>query len=259
MTRTVPSGLQTHLDGTTTSTATLWTITRQDAVVLRFTDHDRDIVFGGDTYKAAVGYQRTDINSSATLSVDSLDVSGILNSKEISESDLRVGRYDYAEVTISMVNWIYPDGDGIVGLRRGFFGEIIFDENSGTFSTELRGLSQVFSQNIIEQYGRLCRYDLGDGRCNKDNNTAILPPVIANNTAYAVGDVVRVREAFDDVATLHAPGVIDNDDDSQFAAVGTTGSEAAAADTNKLKNLVGNFRFQPAGGPTQNPSNSFIS
>jgi hypothetical protein len=52
---------------------------------------------------------------------------------------------------------------------------------------------------------------------------------------------------------------VDDDDDSQYAAVGTTGSDAAAADTNKLHHLAGNFRFQPVGGPTQNPSNSFVS
>ena len=192
MTRTVPSGLQTHLDGATTSTATLWRITRQDGAVLRFTDHDQDISFGGNVYAAAVGYQRTDISGSATLSVDSLDVEGILNSAEISETDLRGGRYDYAQVRIALVNWKDPDGDGEVSLRTGWFGEIIYDENSQSFSTELRGLTQVFQQNIIEAYGRPCRYNVGDGRCNRDNTVPILADEIRASTAYALGDVVRV-------------------------------------------------------------------
>ncbi len=58
MTRTVPAALQSHLDGATTSTATLWRITREDGVTFHFTDHDADIVFGGNTYVASVGYQR---------------------------------------------------------------------------------------------------------------------------------------------------------------------------------------------------------
>ncbi len=255
MTRTVGSGLQLHFDGSVARETTLWRVTRQDGVVLRLTSHDQDVVFGGNTYSASVGYQRTDLASGATLAVNSVDIQGILNAAAISDTDLAGGRYDYAEVRVSIVNWEDPDGDGEVSIAKGWFGEVVFDEVSGSFTTELRGLTQVFSQTIIEQFGRQCRYDIGNVRCT----LPILPPVIQASTAYAVGDVVRVRKPVTDIAALHAPGAVDDDDDSQFAAVGTTGSDAAAADTDKLKNLAGNFRFQPVGGPTQNPSNSFVS
>lgn len=255
MTRTVPSGLQSHLDGATTSTATLWHITRQDGAVLRFTDHDADITFDGNTYVAAVGYQRTDIASNATLAVDSLDVQGILNSAEIAETDLRGGRYDYAEVRISLVNWKDPDGDGEVSLRKGWFGEIIFDENSGTFSTELRGLSQVFSQNIVEQYGRNCRYDLGDGRCNRDNTLPILPDVLQASTTYAVGDIVRaprpgaaspaITEDYQDthyeVTTAGSTGTGVDNFPTSFATVATPATALAVDDTNTFSRAAGSF------------------
>jgi len=255
MSRTIPAGLQTHLDGETTHTATLWKITRTDAKVFLFTDHDADITFGGNLYRAAVGYERTEISSNELLDVDNLDIIGILNEKTIDESDLRGGRYDYAEVRISMVNFKDPDGDGEVSLKNGFFGEVIFDEYSGSFSTEMRGISQVYHQKIIELYGRRCRFNVGDDRCT----LPILPNLIKPSTAYVIGDELRVREIVADMVSIHTPGVVDDDDDSQFAAVGTTGSDAAAADTNKTKNLAANFRFQPVGGPSQNPSNSFIS
>lgn len=221
MTRTVPSNLQTHLDSTTTSTATLWQITRQDTAVLRFTDHDRDITFAGNVYKSAVGYQRTDIAANATLAVDSLDVQGILNAAEIAEADLRAGRYDYAEVRISLINWADPDGDGEVSLRKGWFGEIIFDENSGAFTTELRGLSQAFAQNIIEQYGRPCRYNFGDARCDRDKKFNIAAPLIADSTAYALGDVVRVPA----VGASSPPITVDfGDTVYRVSTAGTTGA-----------------------------------
>lgn len=255
MTRTVGSGLAIHWAGSTASETSLWQITRQDGVVLRLTSHDQDVTFGGNKYKASVGYQRTDLASGATLAVNSVDVQGILNDAVISDSDLAGGRYDYAEVRVSLVNWKDPDGDGETSIAKGFFGEAIFDEISGSFTTELRGLTQVYGQTIIEQFGRQCRFDIGDSRCT----LPILPDVIEASTAYVVGDVVRVRKPLDDIVSLHAPGVVDDDDDSQYAAVGTTGSDAAAADANKVRNLAANFRFQPVGGPTQNPSNSFVS
>ena len=58
---------------------------------------------------------------------------------------------------------------------------------------------------------------------------------------------------------LHTPGNVDDDDKSAFGAIGTTGSTAAAADTNKLNILTGDFRFTPINGPSENPSNSYIS
>ena len=68
-----------------------------------------------------------------------------------------------------------------------------------------------------------------------------------------------MRTAVEDVISLAWPGEVDDDDDSQFAAVGTTGSTASTADTNKLHHRSGNWRFQPVGGATESPSNSFGS
>jgi putative membrane protein len=49
MPKTLTPGMRAHLDGETTRLATIWQITRTDGVVFRFTDHDRDILFAGDT------------------------------------------------------------------------------------------------------------------------------------------------------------------------------------------------------------------
>ncbi|NNE83751.1 MAG: DUF2163 domain-containing protein [Alphaproteobacteria bacterium] len=187
----------------------MWQITRQDGVVLRLTSHDQDFVFGGNTYQAAVGYQRSDLASGTTLAVNSVDIEGILNAAAINGTDLSGGRYDYAQVRVSLVNWKDPDGDGETAIAKGFFGEVVLDEVSGSFSTELRGLTQVYAQTIIEQFGRQCRHDVGDSRCT----LPILPDAIQNNTAYAVGDVVRVRKPADDIAVLHAPGASQTDID----------------------------------------------
>ena len=71
MTRTVSAAHQTALDASTTSETTLWTVIPITLPNLYLTGHDQDIVFGGNTYLAAVGYQTTDLASNATLAVDS--------------------------------------------------------------------------------------------------------------------------------------------------------------------------------------------
>ena len=72
-------------------------------------------------------------------------------------------------------------------LRRGWFGEVVLTEQ-GVFRIELRGLTQALSQRIGELYSPECRADLGDHRCR----VPIQPPVVARETAYALGDHVRV-------------------------------------------------------------------
>ncbi len=172
-----------------TTLATCWRIARTDGEVFRFTDHDRDLLVEGELYQASTGYSRTAIASDADLAVDNLEVEGVFDSEAIAEEDLRAGRFDQAEVRIFLVNWADPT-QGVLRVRRGWFGEVVLGEQ-GSFRTELRGMTQALSQGIGELYGPECRADLGDGRCR----VPIEPPEIERDTAYALGDIVRVATA----------------------------------------------------------------
>lgn len=84
---------------------TIWKVTQRDGTVIGFTDLDRDIVIGATTYKANVGYNRTDIATSGALNVDNLEVSGPLAAPSLTEPDLSAGIWDFADVELSLVNW----------------------------------------------------------------------------------------------------------------------------------------------------------
>ena len=184
--KSVSTALAQHLASPVTTLATCWRITRTDGVELFFTDHDRDIVFDGDTYRASSGYSRTAIASDASLGVDNLEVEGVFDSAAITEEDLRAGLFDRAEVRVFLVNWVDP-AQGSLRMRRGWFGEAVLTEQ-GFFRTELRGMTQALQQRIGEIYSPECRADLGDPRCK----VPVAPPEIARATAYSVGDHVRV-------------------------------------------------------------------
>lgn len=185
--KTVSAGLQTHIDGTTTNLATLWRIVRKDTTQFFFTDHDKDIPFDGDVYIASSGYTRTAIANDVSLSVDNLDVEGIFNSAEITEVDVRAGKFDFAEIFISIINWDKV-ADGVIKMRRGHFGEVTLTKQ-GIFRTELRGLSQQLAQNVGELYQPECRADLGDSRCK----VPVDPALRQDTFAYVVGDFIRVN------------------------------------------------------------------
>jgi uncharacterized phage protein (TIGR02218 family) len=91
--------------------------------VLGFTDHVRDLEMDGVTYKAASGYTRTAIRSTADLAVDNLDFESVFADEGITEEDLRAGRYDFAEVPTFLVNYENLT-QGILKLRHGWLGDI---------------------------------------------------------------------------------------------------------------------------------------
>lgn len=260
--RTVPAPQQTAAEGSTTYFTTIWRIKRTDGVRQYFTSHDQPLEFAGNTYIAAVGYDRTDLSNSSSLSVDNIDVRGLLDANAVSILDLQGGRYNHAEVVISRVDWRDPDTYGETIQRAGWFGEIQYDENTQEFTTELRGLTQAYQQGIVGEFGESCPYDVGDPDCNNaegepKNPLVVWADEIEASTAYAVDDCVRVRAPHADLTVLHAPGVTDANDDSQYGATGTLGADTTAADTTRTKNLAGNFRCQPANFAAI-PSTSFI-
>jgi uncharacterized phage protein (TIGR02218 family) len=161
--KTASAGLITHISGDATTMATLWRVVRRDTTVFTFTDHDRDIVYGGETYLAALGYQRAAISGGADLAVDETELEGLIDALSIKEFELRAGLWDGAEVRIFAVN--YADlTQGELKLRRGTLGEVIVDDR-GLFRAELRGLAQPLQQTIGSIYQAECRADLGDARC----------------------------------------------------------------------------------------------
>jgi uncharacterized phage protein (TIGR02218 family) len=160
--KSISTELKTHLAGEVTTLATCWKLTRKDAVVMGFTDHDKDLIIEGVTYKAASGFTPTAIANSADLSVDNLDVEGMLDDTSITEADILAGKYDFAAIEVFAVN--YEDlTQGALQLRSGWLGEIAMKNNR--FTAEVRGLMQKLTQNIGELYSPSCRAQLGDARC----------------------------------------------------------------------------------------------
>ena len=167
--KTAGSPLATHIAGETTTLATCWKVTRRDGAIFGFTDFDKDLTVDSLLYQARSGYTRSAIHTIANLAVDNLDIESAIDSETLSAADLRAGVWDGATVEIFLVNWSNL-ANGKIILKRGTIGEVELKDT--VFRTELRGLSQALSQQIVELYTPDCRADLGDTRC-KVNLTAL--------------------------------------------------------------------------------------
>jgi hypothetical protein len=105
MSKIFEDGMYDHLAQTVTTLATCWYIRRTDGEEFFYTNHDQDLVVDGDTYVAAAGFQQTAVANATGLSVANLEVEGILDSDELTETDLRTGKFDYAHIEVFQVNW----------------------------------------------------------------------------------------------------------------------------------------------------------
>jgi len=162
------AALESHLAQDLTTLATCWRVERVDGEVITLTDHDADIIYDGLTYTADGGFTRSAVKSQLDLDIDTLDVEGILSSDQITEDDIRAGRYNGAEIYVFVINWA-DTSQGIIKIKRGLIGEI--KVQNGIYIAELQGLSQYLSNEILEQYTAECQADFGDSRCGFDTDT----------------------------------------------------------------------------------------
>ena len=63
--RNLPPGLAAHLEGGATTLCHAWKLLRRDGAVLGFTDHDRDLAFGGTTFAARTGLDAAEASAPA--------------------------------------------------------------------------------------------------------------------------------------------------------------------------------------------------
>ncbi len=199
--KTLPDGLQDHLDGGATTLCWCWKLTRRDGVVQGFTDHDQPLAFGGVTYQAVSGFTASEVQSSLGLAVDNLSLAGALSAATLNENDLAAGLYDNAAIEIRRVNWAAPSQQ--VLMRAGTLGEVT--RNGSAFQAEIRGLAQALNQPTGRVFGHLCDADLGDARCTLSITAAAGAIVTAADarrftvsglSAFASGDLTGGKLIF---------------------------------------------------------------
>ena len=159
--KTLPPGLQDHLDSGATTLCWCWRIARADGATAGYTDHDLPVAFDGVTCEAASGFTASEVQSTLGLAVDNLTVTGALSSATLNEHDLAAGLYDDAAIEIWRVNWASPDQR--VLMRKGNLGQVTRAKTA--FQAEVRGLAHRLNQPVGRAYGYSCDADLGDARC----------------------------------------------------------------------------------------------
>jgi uncharacterized phage protein (TIGR02218 family) len=192
--KSISTALQAHLDGELTTLAWLVKITRTDSVVKAFTTFDQNITVGGVTYKADGAFTPSALASTSNLSTDNLEVTGILDSTDITDADIEAGLYDQARIDMYVCNWADLT-QGTLQLRRGWIGQLV--RSGAHYVAELRGLHDLLQRPIGKYYTPECRYDLGDASCTIN----LAPMTVTGTVTTATGNI-----SFTDTSRIDASG-----------------------------------------------------
>lgn len=163
MKASVTPALRGHMAQGSTTLAHLNKLTRRDGYVLAVTlDHDRRLPFGGDVYEPKFGGMPSAIETTGALNVDNLEIRGVLLALGVQEKDISAGLWDGCHFIAYRVNW-RDLSMGAEILKSGTFGEISIGR--GTFTNEVRGITQRLQQVLGEVVSPSCKADLFDVRC----------------------------------------------------------------------------------------------
>ena len=158
----LPGAAQAHLSGDSLTVAFCIQLDKIDGTFLRLTSHSENLTVSGNVYSSEVGSDATTIKLVNNMSIGGGDMTSIIKSGFITESDIFSGKFNGAKYKIFMVDFTQPDLWQVT-ITTGILGEIKIEGEQ--FTTELRSLSQKLNRVIGEYYSPGCPAQLFDSRC----------------------------------------------------------------------------------------------
>lgn len=165
------------------------------AAVVYLTDHPRDLVMGGHTYKTDSGYEFSGYASEASMSPGVMDLQGIAGLAGISLDQIVSGVFDNARVYAFATSWAAPvEDEEPLGL--GFCGKTTLKDDR--YTIELMMVIDALNQSTGKTYTAPCPKTFGGQEyagCMVD-----LGPITVTGTITAVTS----RSVFQDSARTEA-------------------------------------------------------
>lgn len=202
--KTLSAELLAHYASDAPTLAVLWKVTRRDGQVFGFTSHDRKIPFDGVDYQPSSAFDASAVATTSDSAVDNLEAVGLLNGAGITAVDIEAGLWDGAAVELREVNW-KDLSMGANLIRTGEIGQL--RRKRGTYTAELRGLTQHLQNNIGYVLTPSCNASLGDARCGVSLTALQVTAAVA--TVTEAGRAFTCTGALTGAAGRYTFGVIE--------------------------------------------------
>lgn len=219
--------------------AQIWTITRTDGEIFRFTSKDTEFEYLGGVYQACDSLVPSASEHVSELDAASnMDLSGAISPTGITQEDLYAGLFDGAEVEAWLVPWSSTNSDETVPRRllKGTFGAV--EQGKTGFKVELLGDGAKLQQTpLVSLIQPGCRWlsaafgGFGGPFCGKDL-TAL--------TVTGTVDSATGQRSFVDAARAETAGYF-----SQGRVTFTTGANAGRTAEIKEHLTGGVFEIWP--------------
>lgn len=190
MAYTIAAQLDGLLDLNTLFLAYLWEIERTDSVTFRFTSHNRELIYDGDTYTPANGMDDSAKEAQAGVREKNFEARGVISSDAITHEDLRAGLFRGAKVTERLVDWRWPWAGAYVWDTY-WIGPTGF--SASQWEASVTGLGRHLKVPVGDRYTRTCRTYLGSTECGID--------LESYKTTGTVSTIVTQRRKFTSSAT----------------------------------------------------------
>lgn len=168
MSQIFSSAMQLALQQPLTYLCRIWQLELVNGDIYRFTDTNRDIISGGDTFLFDPGIRLSAISTSTTSTQNNCSIQVTKSDNFLTMQRVRQGALDGALFSLWLVDHRAPDTYGRID-RFGGTVSTVSTKDKGLIAIELTSdLSNGANSSIGEVYSRTCRAQLGDGRCQFD-------------------------------------------------------------------------------------------
>lgn len=157
--KAISPSLKAHYALGTTTISRQWRFERRDGAVVRVTTCSRDLLINGELYLSKEVVNPTAIVQEASAAVANSEVNGAMAAGSVEESDLVVGLWDGAFVTVFEVNFLDPSM-GVLALQSGNIGDV--KAGRSAFTAEVRGVTQSIQKIVGRVYTKGCPWRFGD-------------------------------------------------------------------------------------------------
>ena len=188
-----------------------WRIERLDspATVHRYTDHDENVTFMGQTFSPCNSLNASAAELAAFMGqIGSQDLAGIVADDGISEADLYNGLLDGATVEVWLVPWSQVGGQ----IPRRLFAGTVEGLSHGQhgFKAEVMTPGAKLQQRaLLKHYTASCRWTFGDSAtCGVDLGPLTVTGTVTHRAAIGAANRARAR-IFRDSSRAEAAGTFD--------------------------------------------------
>lgn len=138
-------------------------IRRDNGDFIRLTNHDEDLVMGGNVYRSDVPFILSAVDGGSSLNTDTAEIEVAVDEDIFTSAEIRFDGFKNAEIELFEVDYKNLSA-GKMTIRKGWIAKAETNKNK-VCKFEINGLLKILDFSVGRIFQPSCDADLGDKRC----------------------------------------------------------------------------------------------